>query len=259
MRTIVTGAGGGIGFATAAALAVQPQAKLTIVDRNNERRNANAAALRQLGAEIVGIGAELEDPDSFSRIIDATVNAFGGIDAVVSNAGSISHPAPFHALSLAEFEASFLINTRASFLLAKAAYPHLKESKGAIVAVSSAAARHPAPALGAYSASKAALVMLAQQMALEWGPDGIRVNCVSPGPTATPMAPAYANQEVRARRASTLPLRRISEPEEIAAAILFLLGPGAVGITGINLDVDCGMSLTTMELSGSRLGGGLTD
>lgn len=253
MRTLLTGSGSGIGLATARALAARPEARILLADRNAERRAVNADELRRLGAEVAEAGGDLEDPETPAAAVAAAVDAFGGIDAVVSNAGSIAGGAELSSLSLEAFEAAFAINTRPAFLLAQAAYPHLRESRGAFVAVGSSAAVHPAPGLGGYSASKAALVMLVRQIALEWGPDGIRANCVSPGPTATPMAPVYADPEIRALRASTLPLRRISEPAEMAEAILFLLGPGAAGITGINLEVDCGMSLSTMQLSGSGL------
>jgi NAD(P)-dependent dehydrogenase (short-subunit alcohol dehydrogenase family) len=253
MRTILTGSGSGIGLATARALAARPDARILLVDRNPERRAANAEELRGIGAQVAESGGDLNDPDSPAAFVEAAVGAFGGIDAVVSNAGSIAGGAELKSLSTEAFEAAFAINTRPTFLLARAAYPYLKESRGAIVAVASTAAAHPVPNLGGYSPSKAALVMLVRQMALEWGPDGIRANCVSPGPTATPMAPVYADPQIRSLRASTLPLRRISEPEEIAETILFLLGPGAIGITGVNLEVDCGMGLTTMQLSGSGL------
>jgi NAD(P)-dependent dehydrogenase (short-subunit alcohol dehydrogenase family) len=253
MRTIVTGSGSGIGLCTARALARQPNAHILLVDRNGRRCAANAADLRASGAEVAESAGDLMDPDAPAAIVARAVAAFGGIDGIVSNAGSIAGGADLKDLSPEAFEASFAINTRPAFLLAKSAYPHLKESRGAIVAVASTAARHPVPGLGSYSASKAALVMLIRQLALEWGPDGIRVNCVSPGPTATPMAPVYADPEIRTLRASTLPLRRISEPEDIAETILFLLSSGAVSITGTDLEVDCGMGLTTMLLSGSGL------
>jgi NAD(P)-dependent dehydrogenase (short-subunit alcohol dehydrogenase family) len=249
MRTIVTGAGGGIGIATARALAVRDDAKLLLVDRDEERSAANAEALRMLGADVATVAADLAAPDSAPAIVAAALGAFEGIDALVSNAGWSSGGIPLHSLSLEAFEASFAINTRATFLLAQAVYPHLKESGGSIVVVASNAASHPVPNLGAYSTSKAALVMLSRQMALEWGPDGIRVNCVSPGPTATAMNIYSTDPEKRRLRASTMPMRRISEPEEIADAIVYLLGPSAVSITGINLEIDGGIGLTTMELS----------
>jgi NAD(P)-dependent dehydrogenase (short-subunit alcohol dehydrogenase family) len=253
MRTIVTGAGSGIGWATARALATLPGARIFLVDRNEARRTENAGTLTALGAEVAGLGGDITDRAFPAAIVTSAVEAFGGIDAIVSSAGSIANAAPMSELPLETFEAAFAINTRPTFLLAQAAYPHLKASRGAIVAVTSVGARHPAAMLGGYSPSKAALTMLIRQLALEWGPDGIRANCVSPGPTATPMAAVYADPAIRAARASTLPLRRIAEAEQVAATILFLLGPGAAGITGVELDVDCGMGVTTLELSGAAL------
>lgn len=254
MRAIVTGAGSGIGWATAEALARQPGARLLVVDRNAQRREARLGTLRSLGADAHGIGGDIADPAFPAAIVATAVGAFGGLDAVVSSAGSIARGAALADLPLADFEGAFAVNTRPTLLLAQAAYPHLKASRGALVAVSSSGSRHPVPNLGGYSASKAALTMVVRQLALEWGPNGIRANCVSPGPTATPMAPAYGDPAVREARASTLPLRRIAEPGQVAAAILFLLSPAAAAITGIELDVDCGMGLTTMELSGAALG-----
>lgn len=254
MRTIVTGAGSGIGLATAEALARQPGACLLIIDRDEKRRASHIEALCAAGARAIGIGGDLADPAFPAQAVATAVEAFGGLDAIVSSAGSIAQGAPLTSLPLTHFEHAFAINTRPTLLLAQAAYPHLRESRGALVAISSTASRHPVPHLGGYSASKAALTMLVRQLALEWGPDGIRANCVSPGPTATPMAAAYAFPEIRAARAATLPLRRIAEPEQIAATAIFLLSEAASAITGIEVEVDCGMGLTTMELSGAALG-----
>jgi NAD(P)-dependent dehydrogenase (short-subunit alcohol dehydrogenase family) len=211
-----------------------------------------------LGAEAICFAGDLADPAVPAAICAATATAFGGIDAIVSSAGALGAGGPLAEITPAEIDLAFALNTRPTLLLGQAAYPHLCKSRGAIVAISSTGSRHPVPGMGAYSASKAALTMLVRQMALEWGPDGIRANTVAPGPTATPMAPAYADPALRARRAATLPLRRISEADDVAAAILFLLGPGATGITGIELEIDNGMALTTMQLSGSALGRGTT-
>lgn len=254
MRTIITGAGGGIGAAIAEALAAQPDARLVLADRDPERGARNAAHLQALGAAVEVVGGDISEVDTARALVDTCVARFGGIDGLVVAAGSIANDGPMATISQERWEAGFRINTLPLFLLAQAAYPALVESKGAIVALTSSGAKSPAPGLGSYSASKAALAMLVKQLALEWGPDGIRVNCVAPGPTATAMAPAYANPEVRARRTSTIPLRRISEPAEVAAAVLFLLGPGACGITGVDLDVDGGIAISTMDLSGSSLG-----
>jgi glucose 1-dehydrogenase len=190
--------------------------------------------------------ADLSDPQAGALIVAKAHEALGGIDVLLSNAGAI-HMTPLQDMSLAEYERIFAINARATFLLAQAAYPFLRQSRGAIIATASMASEHPAPALGAYSASKAALAMLIQQMALEWGPDGIRANCISPGPTMTAMTEkSYSDSAKRDQRAADIPLRRIGQPEDLANAALFLASPFAGFITGVNLMVDGGLSLTAM-------------
>ena len=236
MRTIITGAASGIGRAVATRLAGAGDASLLLVDRNRE-------GLDQLADEI-GASARLElleadmaERSSAPLAVDRCVSAFGGIDAIVSNAGAMKG-APLNALSDEDFDYLFAINTRPTWALGKAAYPWLKESRGAIVATASMAADHPTPPLGTYSASKAALVMLVRQMAIEWGPDGIRCNCVSPGPTLTGMNPGYADPERRRAREQAMPLRKLGMPEDVAETICFLLSPAAGNITAQNITVE---------------------
>ena len=147
------------------------------------------------------------------------------------------------------------INTRSSWLLGKAAHPHLKESKGAFVATASMSATQPTPALGFYSSSKAALLMMIRQLSIEWGPDGIRCNTVSPGPTYTPMTAAgYEDPSRRDQREANIPLRKLGVAEDVAQAILFLIGPHASHISGVDLLVDGGMSNMLMPASGGGTG-----
>jgi NAD(P)-dependent dehydrogenase (short-subunit alcohol dehydrogenase family) len=164
-------------------------------------------------------------------------------------------------LDLDTYERTFAVNTRATWLLGKAAFPALRESRGAIVATASISATQPTPPLGMYSASKAALLMIVRQMALEWGRHGIRANCVSPGPTDTGLtrnsfgdpdnAAARAN---RAHREQTTPLRKIARAEDIAEAVLFLAGPRAAHVTGVDLPVDGGISVAVMPLAAGTAG-----
>lgn len=256
MRTIISGATGGMGQAIAERLARDGDASLVLAVRDAERGAALADRLRATGSRIAVCVGDARDPEMGNVAVDAAMSAFGGLDALVVASGTIAHRGAMADLSLHDFQAAFDANTRPLFLLAQAAYPALKESRGAIVAITSTGALHPVTGLGGYAASKAAMRMVARQLALEWGPDGIRVNCIAPGPTATTMAPAYGDPAVRSRRASTLPLRRISEAEDIAESVAFLLGPGGRGITGIDLIIDGGMNLTTMQLSGDALGRG---
>ena len=128
------------------------------------------------------------------------------IDALVSNAG-IAAPAPLTRLGLDEWDLTMNVNTRATWLLGKAAHPHLKESRGAIAVTASMSGMNPHSGMGAYSASKAGVIILAKQMAQEWAADGIRVNCVSPGLVRTAMTEAmYVDPEVKAAREALVPM-----------------------------------------------------
>jgi NAD(P)-dependent dehydrogenase (short-subunit alcohol dehydrogenase family) len=256
MRVLITGAASGIGLALAAIVAKKAAESgcLMLVDRDEARLQEAVASLRGTGAKIVSSTADLLDPGAPARVVEEAGRQFGGLDGIASNAGIIQS-APLTELGTPEFDRIFAINARATWLLGKAAHPLLKESRGALVATASVSAEHPTPPLGAYSASKAALVMLVQQMAVEWGPDGIRCNCVSPGPTLTPMtATAYSNPKLKQQRESNIPLRRLGRPEDIANAIAFLMSPEGAYISGVNLMVDGGMSQCLMPATGS--GGG---
>src|SRR5205085_4904293 len=138
--------------------------------------------------------------DVAARLVDATVAAFGGFDTLVCNAG-IASPGKLCDLSVAEWDKMFDINLRGAWLLAKSSYPHLKKSRGAACFTSSMSGQVPHAGSGAYSPTKAALTMLAQTLALEWAPEGIRVNVVSPGMTHTPMsAKMYADPAIKQAR-----------------------------------------------------------
>lgn len=221
-----------------------------------DRDAANLAALGDtIGAAAACCVVDLSEPDCGDRIVTAALEHMGGgIDAVISNAGIIMAGA-LADLTLADFDRIFTINTRASWLVAKAAYPHLRESKGAFVATASMSATQPTPGLGFYSSSKAALLMMMRQLAVEWGADGIRCNSVSPGPTYTPMTAAgYSDPARRDHREASIPLRKLGTAEDVANAILFLISPAASHISGIDLLVDGGMSNMLMPASGGGTG-----
>lgn len=250
MRAIITGAASGIGKAVALRLAREAHAQLLLVDVAAEKLDAVARELRTLGAQVETFSGDLTDVAVPGRVVAAAAQAFAGVDALISNAGVIKRGSLLD-LTLEDYELGFAINTRATWLLAKAAHPHLKASKGAIVATASISAHAPTPPLGAYSASKAALVMLVRQMACEWGPDGIRCNTVSPGSTHTGMTDArYSDPQQHAAAAKRQPLQMVGSPEHQAAAIAFLVSPEAAYITGADLLVDGGLNTMLMPAAG---------
>jgi NAD(P)-dependent dehydrogenase (short-subunit alcohol dehydrogenase family) len=255
MRFVITGAASGIGRACAEILAaggiIPGPHEMLLADRDAGNLDAVTAAI---GAAAKGAVVDLTDPDCGDQIVAAAVAHMGGIDAVISNAGIIGGGA-LADLSIADFDRTFAINTRASWLLAKAAYPHLKDSRGAFIATASMSATAPTPALAFYSSSKAALLMLIRQLSIEWGPDGIRCNTVSPGPTYTPMTAAgYADQSRRDQREANIPLRKLGTAADVANMILFLAGPNAGHVSGIDVLVDGGMSNMLMPASGGGTG-----
>lgn len=242
MRVVITGASRGIGRATALRLAAEGAEALTLCDvAYLDELESLAADLRVSGCKVRTLRADMAKPAEPAKVIAAAAKAMGGIDAIVGNAG-ITAPARLVDLDLATWDRVFDINLRANWLLAKAAHPHLRKSKGAIVMLASMAGVVPQLPTGAYSPAKAALVMLTQMMAMEWAGDGIRANAVCPGFVHTSMTDAIYRQRKLARgRARLVPLGRVAKPEDIADAIAFLLGPQASYITGQALLVDGGL------------------
>lgn len=252
MRVIITGAASGIGRAVAELLAAQGSGhQMLLTDRDVDGLATVGGAIGVAAGTCV---VDLSSPDCGDVIVAAAIAHMGGVDAVVSNAGIIAG-APLVEQTVDLFDRIYAINTRATWLLAKAAHPHLAANRGAFVATASMSATQPTPGLGFYSSSKAALLMLVRQLSLEWGPDGIRCNTVSPGPTYTPMTQAgYADADRRAAREAMIPLRKLGMAEDVANAILFLIGPGASHITGIDILVDGGMSNNLMPATGGGTG-----
>lgn len=248
MRVLVTGTSPGIGGATCRRLARQASAAGEVMQiaaceiRETEEQQALARDLEADGAEVLLLSGDLADPAVPAKLIGAAAEAFGGLDVVVANAG-ITSPAPLNELALEDWDRLMNVNTRATWLLAKAAHPHLKAGGGSLVAVASMSGMKPHAGMGAYSPSKAAIIILCQTLAQEWAPDGIRVNSVSPGMIRSPLTAAvYADNAIARARAELVPWGRVGEPEDIANVIAFLTGPDAGYVTGQNVCVDGGFS-----------------
>jgi glucose 1-dehydrogenase len=248
MRVVITGASRGIGRATALKLAADGAQAMTLCDiAYLDELEALAASLRASGCKVRTLRADMAKPRDPAKLIAVAAKAMGGIDAIVGNAG-ITAPARLVDLDVATWDRVFDVNLRANWLLAKAAHPHLKRSKGAIVMLASMAGVMPQLPTGAYSPAKAALIMLTEMMAMEWAPDGIRANSACPGFVHTSMTDAiYRRPKLARGRARLVPLARVAKPEDIADAVAFLLSPQASYITGQALLVDGGLTRSILN------------
>jgi len=204
-------------------------------------------SIQSMGGTAIALVGDLGDPGVPGQLVEAAVAEFGGLDALVANAG-IASPGAICDLSLEDWDEMFSVNLRGPWLLAKESYAHLKRSRGAACFTSSMSGQLPHAGSGAYSPCKAALTMLAQTLALEWAPDGVRVNVVSPGMTHTPMtAKMYADPQVKKAREAIIPLARIGEPTDIANVIEFRVGPLSGYVTGQDICVDGGFSKSILS------------
>jgi len=253
MRVLVTGGSRGIGAAvclriTEAALARGERPRIAVCGQEaTETQEQVARAVREMGGVAIALAGDLADADVPAKLVEAAVTEFGGLDALVSNAG-VASPAKICDVSLEEWTRMFDVNLRGSWLLAKSSYRHLKESRGAACFTSSMSGQLPHEGSGVYSPTKAALTMLAQTLALEWAADGIRVNVVSPGMTHTPMsAKMYADPAIKRAREALIPLGRIGESRDIANAIEFMISPLSGFITGQDLCVDGGFTKSILS------------
>jgi NAD(P)-dependent dehydrogenase (short-subunit alcohol dehydrogenase family) len=243
---VVTGAAGGIGRAIAAGLA-EAGARLILLDRDQAACDDAARALG--GAEALSIACDIADGDAVAAVAAHALRDAGPCDVLINNAGLL-RAGPMATLTLAEWNALLAVNLTGYFLCAQAfGAQMLAQGKGAIVHTASIASRHPQPFSGAYSVSKAGVVMLSQQLAAEWGPQGVRSNVVSPGLVRTPMSEAfYQAPGVAERRAAMVPLGRVAAPVDIAQVALFLASDRAGYVNGEDVCVDGGFGRTLMGL-----------
>ena len=245
MRALVTGAASGIGRATCLRLARDARGrgeKAQIAAVDVVAVDALAGELGALGAETLPLRGDMATVDDPARVVEEAVRRFGGLDALVSNAG-VNRPGALADYPVDAWDRMFAVNVRATWLLAKAAHPTLRDARGAIVVIASMSGSNAHANLGAYGPSKAAVINLVMVLAQEFGRDGIRVNSVSPGMVRTGMtAKVYEDAAVAAARDELVPLGRVATPEDMADVVAFLLGPDARYVNGHDLVVDGGVS-----------------
>jgi NAD(P)-dependent dehydrogenase (short-subunit alcohol dehydrogenase family) len=246
---VVSGIGPGLGQAIALQSA-RAGATVVLAARTEKRLEKVAAAVREAGGDALVVPADITDDDSAQHLLDRTLAELGRVDALVNNAFVMS---PIEPVTDADFDAirgGIETNVLGALRLSKVFLPALEDSRGAIVMINSAVLRHSRPEYGAYKIGKAALLAMAQTLASDVGPRGVRVNSVAPGYIYADSVKWWfdhlaaergvTHQDVYDETAAACDLRRLPVPEEIADAVVFLASDLARGITGQCLDVNCG-------------------
>ena len=244
---IVTGstADPSIGRSCALRLA-REGASVVINGRDADRVASTEAALRSEGLDVVGVVGSMDTEAAVAELTDRAVDAFGRIDLIVSTVGGAPHPLPFDAISEEQLLETYRLNTWPAIALIRAALARgLDEGSGSVVTISSGSPRKTTSAMVAYAAAKAALNAMTRTIAADLAGRGVRVNAVSPGLVRTTATRPIWKDDAGAAAGSNLPLGRLTEADDIAAAVCFLLSDDARQITGITLDVDGGNHLSS--------------
>jgi NAD(P)-dependent dehydrogenase (short-subunit alcohol dehydrogenase family) len=241
LGALVAGAGSGIGAAAAQVLAANG-ASVVVSDRRSDAAERVASEIVHRGGRALAIRMDVTRQADIDAAITTAVNQYGQLDILINSAGVIL-PAALEDCSLNDWRTSFLVNVDAARLLGRSCMPHLRKSRVAsFINVAALAGGRAYPNGGAYGPSKAALISLTRQMALEWDKDGIRVNVVSPGTIDTPLTRANMTPSVVADREARIPLGRLGTPGELADLIVFLASPAASFVTAQEVNCDGGLS-----------------
>lgn len=238
---LVTGAGGGLGQAIATAFAAHG-ADLVLADRTPQDLREVALACEAQGARVHTVTADLSDSQDVQVLAQQAEAAFGRIDTLVCNAGMQGPAGPLHAVQRSDWDRVFQVNLASAQALCAALVPGMAQrGHGAVILMASIAALRGNKAIGLYGLTKAALAQLARNLAVEWGPSGVRANAIAPGLIRTPLATALLGDAAfMQRRLAATPLRRVGEPHEVAGAAVLLASPAGAFITGQTLVVDGG-------------------
>lgn len=234
---IITGGGSGIGQGIAQAFA-REGAKVVIAGRDPKKLDA---AAHQLGKACLAQRANVSDGNDIQKLVQATLDHFGGLHVLVNNAGVLL-PGTAESHTVDEWDQVFNVNVRGLWLLSRAALPHIRAAGGgSIVNVASVLSLVAARNRLAYSASKGAVLAMTRAMALDHAPEKIRVNCICPGIVDTEMVARFGlDENARRQRIALHPLGRFGQPEDIAGAAVFLASDESSWVTGAAFPVDGG-------------------
>lgn len=242
---IVTGGGSGIGEAVC-LLSASKGAMVAVGDVVSGNATATTAKILEAGGKAMHGSLDVSDESSVEAFVSNVLHKYSRVDVLVNNAGGIITPTSVLNCKESDWDRTFALNVKGVFLMSRAVLPSMVEKKsGSIINVSSAAALAGRKNLAAYSAAKGAIIALTRAMAHDHGQDGIRVNCICPGPTLTPafleyLAAAPDPEALRRAREQEQPLGRLGEPLDIAQAILFLASEESSWVSGTVMAVDGG-------------------
>ncbi len=241
---IVTGSTKGIGKAIASALADQG-AKVVVSSRDRDRVAETAAAMAGGGCEVLGVPCNVGRKDQLQALVDETRKAWGQIDIVVGNAAINPHYGPSMEIPDDIFAKVMATNIQSNLWLAQMVADEMRTRKdGVIIYISSIGGLRGSGVIGTYGISKAADIQLARNLAIELGPDNIRVNCIAPGLVKTDFARAlWEDPDYVEPRIAATPLRRLGEPEDIAGAAVYLASAAGRWTTGQTLIIDGGATV----------------
>ncbi len=241
---IITGAGQGVGQGIALALATEG-VSVAVVGRTMSKLEATCGLLQERGVKAEPFVVDVRDLEAVPGVVDQVVASFGGVDILVNNAYSGSY-GPLLSMDDAAFQKGFVSGPFAAFAFMRACHPHMKRRGGGAIVnlVTSAMVRWDPTTYGAYAAAKQALRSLSRTAAVEWGPDGIRVNAIAPHALSPALAAwTEARPEEAAEFVKSIPLGRIGDCEQdIGRAVVALLGPDMRYLTGATLPLDGGQA-----------------
>jgi glucose 1-dehydrogenase len=245
---VVTGAAGGIGRVIARNFA-ELGAKVVMIDRETAQCEAAAAGFGQHRHQPVALSCNVADPESVASVAARARELVGPADVLVNNA-AILKPGPILTVSAEDWNALVAVNLNGYLFCAQQfAAQMIERKRGALIHIASISGYLPQSYSGAYSASKAGVLMLSQQLAVELGEYGVRSNVVSPAMLITPISEAfYANAKLRAQREAIVPLRRIGTPQDIADAVVFFASDRSHYISGEDVLVDGAVSRSLLGL-----------